>query len=413
MLIDTAPSGMTATTAARIPVLTSGAEAIRVARDLAAFLADGAIERDRSGVLPVRELAALDASGLLAITVPGRHHGAEVPATVLAEVIRAIAAVDPAIAQVPQGHFLLVDVLTVLGTPEQRHRLFADVLGGGRLGTGLAERGGKHAQDLKTRLHGRGSLTRLTGRKYYCTGAITARWIGVTALDDDGRLVLALVPRDAPGVRLDQDWNVMGQRATVSGGAVFDDVPVDPELVVPYQSAFEAPQQFGARAQLVHAAIEVGIAGGALGEAGEFVRTRARPFFEAARAGWAPSAAQDPHTIYRYGQLATKVHAAEALLASAAAVLDEVTRTPANAAAAARGSLAIAEAKAFGSEVAAEVASEMFTLSGASAADERYDLSRHWRNARTHASHDPVAWKYHHVGNYLLNDVLPPNHGQI
>jgi hypothetical protein len=47
------------------------------------------------------------------------------------------------------------------------------------------------------------------------------------------------------------------------------------------------------------------------------------------------------------------------------------------------------------------------------AADERYDLSRHWRNARTHASHDPVAWKYHHIGNYLLNDVLPPNHGQI
>jgi hypothetical protein len=26
---------------------------------------------------------------------------------------------------------------------------------------------------------------------------------------------------------------------------------------------------------------------------------------------------------------------------------------------------------------------------------------------------DPVAWKYHHIGNYLLNDVLPPNHGQI
>jgi len=24
-----------------------------------------------------------------------------------------------------------------------------------------------------------------------------------------------------------------------------------------------------------------------------------------------------------------------------------------------------------------------------------------------------VAWKYHHIGNYLLNDVLPPNHGQI
>jgi SfnB family sulfur acquisition oxidoreductase len=392
-----------------VPVIASGAEAIRTAREFSAWIADGVIERDRSGLLPVRELAAFDASGLLAITVPRKHHGAEVPATVLAEVIRTIAAVDPAIAQIPQGHFLMVDVLSVLGTPEQRHRLFAEVLTGGRLGNGLAERGGQHAQDLKTRLHG----TRLTGRKYYCTGAITARWIGVTALDDAGRLVLAFVERDAPGVRLDEDWNVMGQRATVSGGAVFDDVPVDAGLVIPYQGAFEAPQQFGARAQLVHAAIEVGIAGGALRDAGDFVRTRARPFFEAARAGWGQAATEDPHTIHRYGQLATKVHAAEALLASAAATLDEVTRTPRNAAAAARGSLAVAQAKAFGSEVAAEVASDMFSLSGASATDERYDLSRHWRNARTHASHDPVSWKYHHVGNYLLNDVLPPNHGQI
>ena len=119
----------------------------------------------------------------------------------------------------------------------------------------------------------------------------------------------------------------------------------------------------------MHAAIEVGIAGGALRDAGEFVRTRARPFFEAARAGWAQAAGEDPHTIHSYGQLATKV--------------------------------------------AAEVASDLFSLSGASAADERYDLSRHWRNARTNGSHDPVAWKYHHVGNYLLNGAPPPNHGQI
>ncbi len=72
-----------------------------------------------------------------------------------------------------------------------------------------------------------------------------------------------------------------------------------------------------------------------------------------------------------------------------------------------------ARAKAFASDTAVEVASDLFSLAGASAADERYDLSRHWRNARTHASHDPVDWKYHHVGNYLLNDAFPPNHGQL
>ena len=81
---------------------------------------------------------------------------------------------------------------------------------------------------------------RLSGRKYYCTGALTARWIGVSALDDADRLVLAFVERDSPGVRLDQDWNVMGQRATVSGGVLFDDVAVDPCLVIPYPEVTSA-----------------------------------------------------------------------------------------------------------------------------------------------------------------------------
>jgi SfnB family sulfur acquisition oxidoreductase len=391
----------------------SGAEAVVAARDFAASITGGVIERDRTGNVPAAELRAFDASGLLAITVPPEHGGPGLPASVLAEVIRSVAAVDPAIAQVPQGHFLMVDVLAAVGTAAQQRRLFAAVLAGQRLASALAERGGQHAQDLKTRISRAGGEVRLNGRKYYATGAITSRWIGVSALDDDGCLVLAFAERDAPGVSIDEDWNVMGQRATVSGSAAFDDVLVDPGLVVPYERVFQVPQQLGARAQLVHTAIEVGIAGGALSDAREFVRTRARPFFEAVRGGWADQAREDPYTISHFGRLAVRVRAAEAMLASAAATLDEVTLRPPDAGAAARGSIAVAEAKAFASEVAAETASELFSLSGASAADERYDLSRHWRNARTHASHDPVSWKYHHVGNYLLNDVLPPNHGQL
>jgi alkylation response protein AidB-like acyl-CoA dehydrogenase len=257
---------------------------------------------------------------------------------VLAEVVRTIAAVGPAIAQVPQAHYLFCDVLAVWGKADQQRRLFGEVLGGARFGNGQAERGGLHAQDLKTRLRGypggvtggarggRSAGPRLGGRKYYTTGALTARWIGVSALDDAGDLVLAFVRRDESGVH--GDWDVMGQRATVSGTATFDDVPADPALVVPYARAFEVPQQLGARAQLVHAAIQTGIAGGALRDAGEFVRTRARPFFEAARAVWAHTATEDPHTTNRYGQLATKVRAAEALLASTAATLDEIGRVP-------------------------------------------------------------------------------------
>jgi alkylation response protein AidB-like acyl-CoA dehydrogenase len=200
------------------------------------------IERFGRHVLPI--VRAHEVEGGLdpaAVPDPAAHFGPDLSPVVLAEVIWTIAATDPAIAQIPQAHFLFVDVLAVHGSAAQQERLFADVLAGARLGNGLAERGGQHAQDLKTRLVSGAQGLRLEGRKCYCTGAISARWIGVSALDDDGRLVLAFVERDAPGVTVGDDWNVMGQRATVSGSAVFDHVPVDPGLVIPYAGAFEVP----------------------------------------------------------------------------------------------------------------------------------------------------------------------------
>ncbi|GAA4603218.1 SfnB family sulfur acquisition oxidoreductase [Actinoplanes octamycinicus] len=385
-------------------------EAVTAAHRLAAGLAPGAIQRDRDGatVIPSEALAALDSSGLLAITVPVADGGPGLGPRTLAEVGRVIAAADPSIAQVPQAHFLLVDVLAVHGGPEARKRLFGEVLAGRRFGNALAERGGKHAQDLRTKISG----GLLDGVKYYTTGALTSAWIAVSALDEQGRLVLAFVARDAAGVAVDTDWDVIGQRATISGTATFTGVPVEPGLRLDYAHAYEQPQQLGARAQLYHAAIEVGIAGAALADARDYLRTKARPSTEAVRAG-ASTAADDPHVRHRYGRLASRVRAAEALLESAARTLEEVTLFPADADAAARGSLAVAAAKAFGSEIAVEAGSELFQLCGTSSAAAKYDLDRHWRNARTHSVHDPLDWKYAHIAAYELADVLPPNHGQL
>jgi SfnB family sulfur acquisition oxidoreductase len=389
-------------------------DAVAAAQAFADSIAEGVVERDRSGAAPHEEMARFDASGLLGITVAHAEGGPALGPSTLAEVTRVIAAVDPAIAQTPQAHYLFVDAIALLGTESQKRRLLGEVLAGHRIGNALAERGTTHAQDLKTRLAAdeAGGL-RLTGRKYYCTGTLTAQWIAVTALDDHDRLVVAFVGRHDDGVTVTEDWNVMGQRATVSGTTDLDAVSVDPELVLPYWTAFAGPQALGSRAQLVHAAIEVGIAGGALRDARTFLRDKARPFFEAVRGGWAQKASDDPHSLLRYGRLATQVRAAEATLAWAAGELDAIGLNPSDAEAAARGSLAVAQAKAFGSEVAVTVASELFALSGASAADAKYDLDRHWRNARTHSIHDPADWKYHHVAQYEVNGVLPPNHAQL
>jgi SfnB family sulfur acquisition oxidoreductase len=396
-----------------VPILRSDAEALDAARALADGLRPGAVERDRAGGVPREALAALDGSGLVGITVPASHGGPGVSHATLAEVVRLLAAADPSIAQAPQAHFLFVDVVRQLGTPEQQEAVFVDVLAGRRLGNALAERGTPHAMALGTRLTtGDDGVARVSGRKYYCTGAATAHRIAVSALDEAGDVVAAFVLRDAPGVTVEEDWDAMGQRATASGTTILQDAAVEPGLVLPYGRAYAGPQLLGARAQLVHAAIEVGIAGEAFADAVAFVRERSRPYFEAARAGY-ERASDDPHVLHRTGELSARLHAAEALLERAARVLDDLPHVPATREEAARGSLAVAEAKAFGSEAAVAIASELFALTGASATDERHDLHRHWRNARTHSVHDPIRWKYHHVGAGVLNDAPPPNHGQI
>ncbi|MDV7214047.1 SfnB family sulfur acquisition oxidoreductase, partial [Azotobacter beijerinckii] len=60
-----------------------------------------------------------------------------------------------------------------------------------------------------------------------------------------------------------------------------------------------------------------------------------------------------------------------------------------------------------------DAANRLLELGGSRATLAEHNLDRHWRNARTHTLHDPVRWKYHAVGNYYLNDALPPRRGTI
>lgn len=84
--------------------------------------------------MPDTALALLDGAGVLAYTVPERDGGPGGGPVVLAEVTRRIAVADPSLAQIPQGHFLMVDVLAAAGSAEQRERLLGAVVAGERIG---------------------------------------------------------------------------------------------------------------------------------------------------------------------------------------------------------------------------------------------------------------------------------------
>jgi SfnB family sulfur acquisition oxidoreductase len=384
-------------------------EAVAVATELAAGFAAGASERDARRQLPVAEVDALSGSGLLAITVPAGHGGADVTAGTVLEVFRLLAAADPSIAQIPQSHMVYVNVLKQQGSAGQQRFFFAEILAGKRLGNAQSEKGGKHVQDYRTRLRRTGpGVSTLDGEKFYATGALMAHWIPVLARDDGDNLVVAYVPRDAAGVEVIDDWNGMGQRTTASGTVRLTGVQVPDEHVVPHHLTFTGPQLHGSQAQALHAAIDAGIARGALAAAAEFVRTTSRPWFEAGVA----SAVEDPLTVQRVGELAVTVAAAEALLRDAGAALD-AARADLTDASAAAASIAVATAKAYAATAAVDVANGLFELAGTRSAADDLNLHRFWRDARTHSLHDPVRWKLQHIGRYVLTGTPPPRHGVI
>ncbi|WP_236237995.1 SfnB family sulfur acquisition oxidoreductase [Pseudomonas faucium] len=380
-------------------------EAIAIAHRVAALLREGAAERDRNRAVPADIVDAYSNSGLWGITVPREYGGAEVSFATLAQVIAIVSAADPSLGQIPQNHYCLLEDIRLQGSEAQKRFFFDLALKGNRFANALSETGGKTVQDISTRLVAEGDGYRIDGRKGYCTGSLYAHWLGVLALDEQGRGQLAFVQRGTPGLVIVDDWSSMGQRTTSSGTVLLDGLRVPAFNLFPSYRSYEGPTLAGPFAQLTTAAIDAGIGRAALDDTIAFVREHARPWIDAK----VERASDDPLTIIQVGSLEIRQEAAEALLERAGWVMDKAKPAPDedNVAAA---SLAVAKAKVLTTEAAIEASNRLFELGGTRSSLTRHNFDRHWRNARVHTLHDPVRWKYHLVGNWALNGIKPARH---
>jgi SfnB family sulfur acquisition oxidoreductase len=390
-------------------LLRNDADAIAAAHELAAVVRTHAAMRDRERQLPWSEIELFTRSGLGGISVPRIYGGPQVSFVTLAEVFAILSAADPAVGQIPQNHFGILNSLIGSASEAQKQTLFASVLGGARIGNGGPERGTKNTLDVRTRITADGDQFLLNGRKFYSTGALFAHWVAVKAINDDGKQVLVFVPRGTPGLYIIDDWSGFGQRTTASGSVLLENVRVSGELVVDNWKLGLAPNIQGAVSQLIQAAIDAGIAREAIDESIRFVRERSRPWIDAN----VERASDDPYVIADIGKLKLELHAAEALLRRAGRVLDEIAAEPIDEHSAARASIVVAEAKVLTTQVALLASEKLFELSGSRATLAEFNLDRHWRNARVHTLHDPVRWKVHAVGAWHLNGALPARHSWI
>lgn len=385
--------------------IASDEEALKVARQLSHQFSLDAAKRDRERILPQAELDAFSGSGLWALSIPQNYGGAGVQHETLVEMFRIIAEGDPSIAQIAHNHYCVVDAIRLEGSAEQRTQYFEEVLNGKRFGNAFSEAGTKNVSDFQTRIEPYEDGFVINGKKFYSTGALFADYVPTGAVDAEKKGFLVIVPKGTPGLTVIDNWSGFGQRTTASGSVVLENVRVKTDWVIPGHKAYDRPTLTGPLSQIIQAAIDAGIARAALEETVLFVREKSRPWIDSK----VERASEDPLTIAQIGDLAIRVHAAEALLTRAARKFDLADPEPTEGGVA-EVAVAVNEAKVLTTEAALLATNKLFELAGTQSTLSQYGLDRHWRNARTHTLHDPVRWKYYGVGNYYLNQVLPPRH---
>lgn len=385
-------------------VIGSDEEAIRIAERLAASFKVGAALRDREGLLPVAELDAYSQSGLWSINVPKAYGGPEVSYATLAKVIAIIAAADPAIAQITQNHLAIVATVDLDGTEEQKKLFFGWALEGIRYGNAFSELKSKTVADFETKVVHDGDEVVVNGEKFYTTGALLAHIVPIVGVDETGQGYLVFADRDAPGLTVTNNWSSFGQRTTASGSVKIENVRV-PKARALKVTSFDHPTVGGPVSQIIQSAIDVGIARGTIDDTIEFVGKYSRPWIDSGKA----TAGEDLFTIAQIGDLKIKLHAAEALLEIAGHAIDAARADP-TLETVSEATIKTGESKVLTTEIAILSTNKLFELAGTRSTLAEHGLDRHWRNARVHTLHDPVRWKYYHVGNYYLNGVHPPRH---
>jgi len=370
-------------------------------------IAEGALAREQTRALAYEPVTWLREAGFGAIRVPQRYGGLGASLPQLFRLLVRLGEADSNLPQILRIHFSFVENRLNDEDEAVRAKWLARVVAGDLLGAAMAERTAVTGNSVSLTRVGEG--WQVDGEKYYSTGTLYADWI-VTSTADGDEHVSVIIPSDAPGVSRVDDWDGFGQRLTGSGTTRFEQVSVSEDQFIHRGRRGEPrrrPAYGTAFLQLVHLAALAGIARAVLRDGVALVQGRTRAFGIPGQS----SPRHDPLVQRVIGRLSSLAFAAEAQVEAVAAAIDriwQVSRTGE----AGPELYADAEIRAFqGQQIVIqqvlEAATLLFEAGGASATSLPRGLDRHWRNARTIASHNPAILREAYIGDYYLNGVTP------
>lgn len=393
---------------------TEAAKILAAVRDVQGRLAAGVPQDEAARRLPRDSVAVVRGTGLPALRVPARYGGPDGSLRDLFGAIISVATADSNLAQGLRSHFGFIERLLSMVSPgaeRAREWWFPEVLAGKLFGLASAELGVVSPAEFTTALHrGEDGALVLDGRKYYSTGGLFADSIEVIASAGEGKLVSLMVPADRDGVTLADDFDAMGQRTTASGSTIFTGVRIEPDEILEeldWNDPDRPLDYLGGFYQLYLAAVAAGIAINVFSDAADYVRYRARPAVH----GLTGDAVTDPYILEAVGEIGALAYGAEAVVLRAAGSLDAAAVSAPGDEAVVIAAIDVAKAQLIAHRAAIEAGQRIFDTGGASATSDKLNLSRHWRNARTIANHNPLAYKARATGDFAVNGAVPPRSG--
>jgi alkylation response protein AidB-like acyl-CoA dehydrogenase len=393
----------------------AGARLVAIAEQLAEGLAARAAEHDRDGSYPFEAIDALKRAGYFAAPVPVELGGLGVSsAHDLVVASSRLARGDASVAIGVNMHLIAVlnmerrRQVAVASGADRRARGFASSLeqiarDGVVLAAAISERGQDLTRPgtLATRTE---SGWRIDGRKLFCTmsPAATDLYVAVTYTDRDGaeRYAYAMVPTDAPGVVVNEDWDALGMRASGSNSVTLDGVEL-PEHGVRggFRTGDSLPyMERNLVAGLFHAAASLGIAESA---------------DQVARRGIAGRINGDARPRMQVADNAVDLAASRGVLSRAAALIDEHrAANPASDGSAEELHALFAEAqaaKAFVNEAAARIVDRALALSGGAGYVNGSPLARAYRDVKAGSFMHPLGANraYDYLGRVALGEEAP------
>ncbi|NPD16764.1 monooxygenase [Xinfangfangia sp. D13-10-4-6] len=382
---------------------------------------EGAIGREAGRLLPAEPIRWLKEAGFTRARLPVAEGGFGASTSDLFALLIELSAADSNVTQALRAHLGLVEDIVGLPDGPRRQTWAARIAAGETIGSAWSETGTAPIEGFATRLTASGQGYRLDGRKFYTTGSLFADWIDVGATFEtaDGPTAVAVsVRREAPGVEVIDDWDGFGQTGTASGTAIFTGVALAADDFVIEEGRFGYAPAFY---QLVHLATLAGIGRAISQELAALVHARTRIYSN----GAGPQSRLDPQVLQVVGKVRGAAYAASAIVLQVARALDRAfaARLSGQPAAPAPGSatlsaveiaeLETSQALPVVSSLILDAATVLFDALGASSTRKSLQLDRHWRNARTLASHNPRIYKDRIVGDYAVNGTPPPDQWRI